>query len=202
MNLEDSSAVVVLDTRALKVLARWPLAAGRGADRTGARPRAPSAVLGLRQWEARRARRRRTDAGSPRCRSGRAWTARPSTRRGLVFTSNGEGTVTVIHEDGVGPLSRDRDRDHRTGRADAGARRVDRNALPADRRLRPTVGADPGASASAADDRAGIVPGAGGRTLVGAGARRVGRVVCDFRSLRGPPAGVPLRSSQPARELA
>jgi YVTN family beta-propeller protein len=100
VNLEDSSAVLALDTRTLKVLHRWPLAPGEE----------PSGLAMDRQH------RRLFSA----CSNGklvvldaddghvvavlpigdRVDGAAFDSRRRLVFSSNGEGTLTVIHEDG------------------------------------------------------------------------------------------------------
>jgi DNA-binding beta-propeller fold protein YncE len=100
VNLEDSSAVVAFDTRTLKVLNRWPLAPGEE----------PSGLAMDRQH------RRLFAACSNRklvvldADNGRVVSVLPIGERvdgvafdaplQLVFTSNGDGTLTVIHEDG------------------------------------------------------------------------------------------------------
>ena len=100
VNLEDSSAVVAFDTRTLKVLGRWPLAPGEE----------PSGLAMDREH-------RRLFAGCSNKKlvvldadNGRVVSVLPIGERvdgvafdaplGLVFSSNGDGTLTVIHEDG------------------------------------------------------------------------------------------------------
>ena len=99
-NLEDSSAVVAFDTRTLKVLGRWPLAPGEG----------PSGLAMDREH-------RRVFTGCSNQKlvvldadGGRVVSVLPigknvdgvafDSARQLVFSSNGDGTLTVIHEDG------------------------------------------------------------------------------------------------------
>ncbi len=100
VNLEDSSAVVALDTKTLKPLHRWPLAPGEE----------PSGLAMDREH-------RRLFAGCSNKKlvvldadNGRVVSVLPIGERvdgvafdaplGLVFSSNGDGTLTVIHEDG------------------------------------------------------------------------------------------------------
>jgi DNA-binding beta-propeller fold protein YncE len=100
VNLEDSSAVLAFDTRTLKVLDRWPLAPGEE----------PSGLAMDRQH-------RRLFAGCSNQKlvvldadKGRVVAVLPigsrvdgvafDPRQRLVFSSNGDGTLTVIHEDG------------------------------------------------------------------------------------------------------
>ena len=100
VNLEDSSAVVAFDTRTLKVLHRWPLAPGEE----------PSGLAMDRKH-------RRLFAGCSNKKlvvldadNGHVVGVLPigervdgvafDPSRQLVFASNGEGTLTVIHEDG------------------------------------------------------------------------------------------------------
>ena len=100
VNLEDSSAVVAFDTRTLRVLHRWPLAPGEE----------PSGLAMDRQH-------RRLFAGCSNKKlivldadNGRVVSVLPIGDRvdgvafdaplHLVFSSNGDGTLTVIHEDG------------------------------------------------------------------------------------------------------
>lgn len=100
VNNEDSSTVVQLDTRTLKVTARWPLAPGEGPsglalDRVHHRLFAACANQKLVVLDSN---------------TGRVVTTLPIGQgadgaaydpgRGLVFTPNGEGTMTVIRQDG------------------------------------------------------------------------------------------------------
>jgi DNA-binding beta-propeller fold protein YncE len=99
VNLEDQSAVAVLDTRTLQVLHRWPLAPGEGPsglalDRAHRRVFAGCSNEKLVVLDA--------DLGTVvavlpigKNVDGVAFDA----SRQLVFSSNGEGTLTVIHED-------------------------------------------------------------------------------------------------------
>ncbi len=99
VNLEDSSAVVALDTRTLQVLHRWPLAPGEepsglALDRKHRRLFAGCSNEKLVVVDA--------DQGSVvavlpigKKVDGVAFDA----SRQLVFSSNGDGTLTVIHED-------------------------------------------------------------------------------------------------------
>jgi len=99
VNLEDSSAVVAFDTRTLKILHRWPLAPGEE----------PSGLALDRQH-------RRLFAGCANQKlvvldadNGKIVSVLPigqgvdgvafDAARGLIFSSNGDGTLTVIHED-------------------------------------------------------------------------------------------------------
>ena len=99
VNLEDSSAVVALDTHTLAVSARWPLAPGEepsglAIDRVHHRLFAGCGNQKLVVVDAR---------------SGRVVSTLPigagvdgvafDPKRGLVYSSNGEGTLTVIRED-------------------------------------------------------------------------------------------------------
>jgi YVTN family beta-propeller protein len=100
VNLEDSSAVVAFDTRTLKVLHRWPLSPGEE----------PSGLAMDRKH-------RRLFAGCSNKKlvvldadNGHVVSVLPIGERvdgvafdaplQLVFSSNGDGTLTVIHEDG------------------------------------------------------------------------------------------------------
>jgi len=99
VNLEDSSAVVAFDARTLEVLHRWPLAPGEE----------PSGLAMDREH-------RRLFAGCSNQKlvvldadGGRVVSVLPigervdgvafDAKRQLVFSSNGDGTLTVIHED-------------------------------------------------------------------------------------------------------
>jgi DNA-binding beta-propeller fold protein YncE len=99
VNLEDSSAVLALDTRALRVLHRWPLAPGE----------APTGLA-----LDRRHRRLFSGCGNGRlvvldADDGRVVAVLPigqgvdgvafDAARARAISSNGEGTLTVIHED-------------------------------------------------------------------------------------------------------
>ncbi|MGH7681797.1 MAG: YncE family protein [Candidatus Eiseniibacteriota bacterium] len=98
-NLEDSSTVVAFDTRSLQVLGRWPLAPGAeptglAIDREHRRVFASCANQQLIVLDADR---------------GRVVSVVPigagvdgvafDPARQLIFSSNGDGTLTVIHED-------------------------------------------------------------------------------------------------------
>jgi DNA-binding beta-propeller fold protein YncE len=100
VNLEDSSAVLAFDTRTLRILHRWPLAPGEE----------PSGLAMDREH-------RRLFAGCSNRKlivldadDGHVVSVLPigervdgvayDPSRHLVFSSNGEGTLTVIHEDG------------------------------------------------------------------------------------------------------
>jgi DNA-binding beta-propeller fold protein YncE len=98
-NLEDSSAVVALDTRTLHVLHRWPLAPGEepsglALDREHRRLFAGCSNEKLVVLDADKG---NVVAVLPIGKSvdGVAFDA----ARQLVFSSNGDGTLTVIHED-------------------------------------------------------------------------------------------------------
>jgi DNA-binding beta-propeller fold protein YncE len=99
VNLEDSSAVLCFDTRTLRVLHRWPLAPGEepsglAMDRTHRRLFAGCSNKSLIVLDAD---------------NGRVVSVLPigervdgvafDSYRQMVFSSNGEGTLTVIHED-------------------------------------------------------------------------------------------------------
>jgi DNA-binding beta-propeller fold protein YncE len=99
VNLEDSSAVVAFDSHTLRVLNRWPLAPGEGPsglaiDREHRRIFAGCSNQKLVVLDA--------DAGNVvgvvpigKNVDGVAFDA----SRQLIFSSNGDGTLTVIHED-------------------------------------------------------------------------------------------------------
>ena len=99
VNLEDSSAVVAFDTRTLKVVSRWPLAPGEGPtgfaiDRVHRRTFSGCANQKLIVLDADNG---HVVADLPIGKNvdGVAFDA----TRQLVLCSNGEGTLTVIHED-------------------------------------------------------------------------------------------------------
>ena len=99
VNLEDSSAVVAFDARTLRVEARWPLAPGEGPtglalDRERHRL---FSVCGNERMIVLDSRDGRVIAALPIGRRVDGAAFDPATR--LAFSSNGEGTVTVVHED-------------------------------------------------------------------------------------------------------
>jgi WD40 repeat protein len=100
VNLEDSSAVVELDTRSLKVLAHWPLSPGEeptglAIDRDSRRLFSSCSNQKLLVLDADKG---KVVAVLPIGNGVDAAAFDPG--RKLVYTSNGEGTLTVIHEDG------------------------------------------------------------------------------------------------------
>lgn len=99
VNLEDSSAVVAFDARTLKVEARWPLAPGEGPSGLGMDPehRRLFACCSNKLMVVLDADSGRVVATLPigsRV-DGNAYD--PATR--LAFSSNGDSTLTVVHED-------------------------------------------------------------------------------------------------------
>jgi len=99
VNIEDSSAVVAFDTRSLKVLHRWPIAPGEepsglAMDRKHRRLFSGCSNETLVVIDADKG---NVVASLPIGKGvdGVAFDA----ARGLVFSSNGEGTLSVIHED-------------------------------------------------------------------------------------------------------
>jgi DNA-binding beta-propeller fold protein YncE len=98
VNLEDKSEILVLDTRTLAILARWPLAPGEepsglAIDREHQRL---FAVCGNEKMVVVDARTGRVVATLPIGRGTDGARFDPGT--GLAFSSNGEGTLTVVHE--------------------------------------------------------------------------------------------------------
>lgn len=117
ITLEDSSAIVELDTRSLAVLARWPLAPGE--EPTGlafdrARHRL-FAACGNRMLVVMDSRSGRV-VGTVPIGAG-ADGAEFDAKRGVVLVPSGEGTLSVIHED-----SPDRYRVLETAATERGAR--------------------------------------------------------------------------------
>jgi DNA-binding beta-propeller fold protein YncE len=99
VNLEDSGAVVALDPKSLATLARWPLAPGEeptGLAYDDAHHRLFS-VCANRKMIVLDSATGRVVATVPigEGPDGAAWDA----ATGLAFSSNGAGTVTVVHED-------------------------------------------------------------------------------------------------------
>lgn len=99
VNLEDSSVVACFDSRTLKILSRWPLAPGEGPtglaiDRDHRRLFAGCANRKLVVLDAESGRRIANLPIGERC-DGVGFDA------GLqqVVTTNGDGTLTVVHED-------------------------------------------------------------------------------------------------------
>jgi len=100
VNLEDSSAVVSFDARTLELGPRWPLAPGEGPsglaiDRTSRRL---FSVCGNEKMIVLDANTGRVVATLPIGKGPDAAAFDPATK--LAFSSNGEGTLTVVHEDG------------------------------------------------------------------------------------------------------
>jgi DNA-binding beta-propeller fold protein YncE len=100
VNNEDSSEVVLVDTRKLVVISRWPLAPGESPsglalDRAHHRLFAVCANEKLVVLDSDNG---RIVATLPIGKGVDAVAYDP--KRGLVFTSNGEGTMTVVREDG------------------------------------------------------------------------------------------------------
>ena len=109
VNLEDSSAVVELDTRSLKVLAHWPLAPGEeptglAIDRDSRRLFSSCSNQKLVVLDADKG---KVVAVLP-IGAGVDGAAFDPGRK-LVYTSNGEGTLSVFHEDGHPRLGEDHD---------------------------------------------------------------------------------------------
>jgi DNA-binding beta-propeller fold protein YncE len=105
VNLEDSSAVVAVDTRSLKVVGRWPLSPGEGP--TGL---ALDAVHGRLFSGCANRNLVVTDAHGGRVMAtlpigGRVDGVAFDPALGLAFSSNGEGSLTVVHEDSPGAFS-------------------------------------------------------------------------------------------------
>ena len=106
VNLEDSSKVVTVDTRTMKVLGRWPLTPGEeptgiALDRARGRLFSGCANNKLVVSDVRAGKRR-----SPRCPSARAWTASVSTpRRGWRSAPMAKARLTVVREDSPGKFS-------------------------------------------------------------------------------------------------
>jgi DNA-binding beta-propeller fold protein YncE len=100
VNLEDSSQVLALDTRTLKVTARWGL--GEGEEPSGlafdAAHRRLFSTCGNQKLVVSDADRGAVVATVPIGKGVDAGAFDAGTQ--TVFTSNGEGTLTVIHEEG------------------------------------------------------------------------------------------------------
>jgi hypothetical protein len=99
VNLEDKSEILAIDTRALKILARWPLAPGEepsglALDREHQRL---FAVCGNQKMVVVDAKSGRVVATAP-IGDGSDGT-RFDAGTGLAFSSNGEGTLTVVHQE-------------------------------------------------------------------------------------------------------
>jgi YVTN family beta-propeller protein len=99
VNLEDSSRIVIVDTRTLKSLARWPLAPGE--EPTGiALDRAHNRLFSVcanNKLVVSDVQKRSVVTTLPI--GGRVDGVGFDAARGLAFSSNGEGTLTVVHED-------------------------------------------------------------------------------------------------------
>ena len=98
-NLEDKNEVGVVDTRTLKVLARWPLAPGNepsGIDVDAQHQRVFSVCHGSKTMEVLNADTGKVIASQPIGAGADGAVFDP--RSGNVFSPNGDGTLTVIHE--------------------------------------------------------------------------------------------------------
>lgn len=99
VNLEDSSFVAVFNTKTLKVLARWPLAPGRnptGIAFDQAHKRLFSACGGSKTMVVLNSDNGKIVASLP---IGSSDGAAFDSGTQLAFSTNGEGTLTVLHED-------------------------------------------------------------------------------------------------------
>ena len=101
VNLDDSSAVVKLDTRTLQVLGRWPVAPGEGPSGLAldAKHRRLFSVCGNRTLVVMSADDGRVVATLPIGQGVDAVVYDGA--HGLVLASNGEGTMTVVQQDGA-----------------------------------------------------------------------------------------------------
>lgn len=101
VNLDDKSEVVVLDSRKLEVKSRWPVAPGE--DPSGMamdlKHRRLFIGCGNKKMIVMNADNGRVVADLPIGGGVDATAFDPDT--GLAFSSNGEGTLTVVHEDGA-----------------------------------------------------------------------------------------------------
>jgi len=147
VNLEDSAQVVEVDARAMRVLRRWSIApcgspTGLAIDRAHHRlfSGCRSGVMAV------------SDAAAGRLVTtvpiGQAVDAcRFDPGAQLAFASNGDGTLTVIHEDAPDRYTC-RQRGHEAGRADDGDRPPDAPRLDGHRGLRAGPGAHGRAAAA------------------------------------------------------
>ena len=135
VNIEDTSEIVEIDAAKATVTKKYSLSAVRGAVRSGDRREEPPAVLGLRQPADGhlRSRRRQShrDAGHRRRFRRRGFD--PGT--GYAFSSNGDGTLTVVQQTG-GKWEVAREHRDRARRAHDRARREDPQASICRRRRR------------------------------------------------------------------
>jgi DNA-binding beta-propeller fold protein YncE len=100
VNLEDKSELLKIDSRALKVVARWPLAPGKAPASLAIDPRNHRLFVGCRN-------RLLVVVNAD---TGKVVTTLPVGERvdatafdpeaALVVSANGDGTVTVVHQDG------------------------------------------------------------------------------------------------------
>ncbi len=99
VNLEDKSEIVGFDARTLEIKHRWPLAPGEGPSGLAIdlKNRRLFSVCGNKQLVVMDADSGKVIASLPIGGGVDAVRFDPST--GLVFSSNGEGTLTVIHQD-------------------------------------------------------------------------------------------------------
>ena len=105
VNLEDSSAVVAFDARSLALGTRWSLAPGEGPSGLAMdrEHRRLFSVCGNEKMVVLDADAGRVLATLPTGKGTDGVEFDPGT--GLAFSSNGEGTLTVIHEDGPDKFS-------------------------------------------------------------------------------------------------
>ena len=99
-NLEDKDLLLKLDSQKLSVLERWPLAPGKTPSSLALDPRSHRLFVGCRSRHlvVVNADDGKVVATLPLGERVDASAFDPET--GLVFSSNGDGTVTVVHEDG------------------------------------------------------------------------------------------------------
>jgi len=100
VNLEDKSTLVKIDAQKLKVLERWPLAPGETPSSLAMDPKTHRLFVGCRNklLIVVNAQTGKVVAKQPIGTRVDASAFDPETK--LIFSSNGDGTVTVIHDDG------------------------------------------------------------------------------------------------------
>lgn len=105
VNLDNKSAVVALDSNKLTVKARWPLAPGEDPSGMAIDPKSRRLFIGCgnKQMIVMNADNGRVLAALPIGGGVDATAFDPGTH--LAFSSNGEGTLTVVHEDSADKFS-------------------------------------------------------------------------------------------------
>ena len=105
VNLEDKDTLVKLDARKMTVLERWPLAPGKTPASLAMDPRSQRLFVGCRsrQLVVVNAETGKVITDLPLGERVDATAFDPET--GMIFSSNGVGTVTVIHEDSADKYS-------------------------------------------------------------------------------------------------